>query len=48
MKQQIIPTNEQKIVPEGELIVSKTDLKGKILYCNDVLLSFQVMRSKSF
>lgn len=38
MKQQIIPTSEQRNVPEGELIVSKTDLKGKILYCNDVFI----------
>lgn len=30
----IVPINNEKILPEGEFIVSKTDQKGKILYGN--------------
>lgn len=38
MNNQVIIKKEQKLVPSGELIVSKTDLKGRILYCNDIFI----------
>jgi len=35
-KQNITPTGKEIFFPENELIVSKTDLKGKITYTNDL------------
>ncbi|SMF80915.1 PAS domain S-box-containing protein [Tistlia consotensis] len=35
-KYAVRPTGRESLFREGELIVSKTDLKGRITYCNDV------------
>lgn len=37
-KTTVAPTGREAPFHEGELIVSKTDLKGRITYCNDVFL----------
>lgn len=34
MKRSITPTNNEIRLPDGEIIVSKTDTKGRITYCN--------------
>jgi PAS domain S-box-containing protein len=34
----VTPTGREAPFRDGELIVSKTDLKGRITYCNDVFL----------
>ncbi len=38
MKQRIEPTNQEWFLPEGEIIVSKTDPKGRITYGNETLI----------
>ncbi len=40
MAQNITPTNEELRMEEGDLIVSKTDTKGRITYCNEIFLRF--------
>lgn len=37
-KTKVVPSGREAPFHEGELIVSKTDLKGRITYCNDVFL----------
>jgi len=36
VKSGVIPVDEEITFPSNEIIVSKTDLKGRILYANDV------------
>jgi len=38
MKQHITPTDKEWHLPEGEIIVSKTDTKGRITYGNETLI----------
>ena len=44
MRQKIVPMDKQRNVPDNELIVSKTDLKGKITYCNDIFIQLSGYR----
>lgn len=37
-KNQITPTNEEKVLGENDFIVSKTDKKGIITYCNEIFM----------
>lgn len=39
MKRKIQPTNEELFLPEGEVIISKTDTKGRITYGNETLVT---------
>ena len=36
----IIPTNKERRMKVDDLIVSKTDKKGKIIYCNDAFMEY--------
>ncbi len=38
MKRNISPKNTEVPYPDGKLIVSKTDTKGKITYCNELFI----------
>lgn len=38
MKQQIQPTGRESILPDNRIIVSKTDIKGRIVYGNEILI----------
>ncbi len=38
MKRNISPKNKEVPYPDGKLIVSKTDTKGKITYCNELFI----------
>ncbi len=38
MRQKPVPTGRETSFGEDEIIVSKTDLKGKIVYCNKVFI----------
>ncbi|HSV28389.1 MAG TPA: PAS domain-containing protein [Candidatus Omnitrophota bacterium] len=38
MRNAIIPTGKERMLHDGEIIVSKTDLKGRIQYANDTFL----------
>jgi PAS domain S-box-containing protein len=40
MKQNITPTSVEKVMREDDFIVSKTDLKGRIIYGNRVFIEF--------
>lgn len=40
MKPNIQPTNREKVMREGDFIVSKTDLKGRITYGNRIFIEF--------
>ncbi len=40
MKPKITPTNVEKVMRENDFIVSKTDTKGIITYCNEIFLEF--------
>ncbi len=36
----IIPTDKERIMREQDFIVSKTDLKGRIIYANEIFIEF--------
>ncbi len=38
MKVNLTVTSEEYVLPEGEVIVTRTDLKGRITYANDAFL----------
>lgn len=38
MYNQIIPTNKEKVMNQNDFIVSKTDTKGYITYCNRIFM----------
>jgi len=40
MKYKVKPTNVEKKMRDNDFIVSKTDLKGRITYCNRVFMEF--------
>ncbi|EAI3905866.1 PAS domain-containing protein [Campylobacter lari] len=39
MKRKILPNNNQKFFNDGQMIISKTDTTGKIIYCNRIFIS---------
>lgn len=39
----ITPTSNELVMKEDDFIVSKTDLKGKITYCNEIFIDFAKM-----
>ena len=40
MKNKQEPTSQERVMREDDFIVSKTDLKGRITYCNRVFIEF--------
>lgn len=38
MKNKIKPTQTERLLTEGDFIVSKTDRKGRITYCNEIFI----------
>jgi len=40
MKYKVAPTSHEKVMREGDFIVSKTDLKGRITYGNRIFIEF--------
>ena len=36
----ITPNNNEKVMKKDDFIVSKTDLQGKITYCNEIFMNF--------
>jgi len=38
--QKIVPNNRSKLMNNDDFIVSKTDLKGNITYCNEVFIKY--------
>ena len=40
MTKSIAPTNEEMLMKADDFIVSKTDGKGKITYCNEIFIEF--------
>lgn len=38
MKNKITPINKERTLKEGDFVVSKTDTKGRITYCNEIFL----------
>jgi PAS domain S-box-containing protein len=40
MKNKQMPTRQERVMRENDFIVSKTDLKGRITYCNRVFIEF--------
>ncbi|MDD2721796.1 MAG: PAS domain-containing protein [Gallionella sp.] len=40
MKRQITPTSVERVMREGDFIVSMTDMKGRILYGNRIFIEF--------
>ena len=40
MRKKITPTNKERVMREDDFIVSKTDLKGIITYCNRIFMEF--------
>lgn len=40
MKYKTQPTQHERVMREGDFIVSKTDLKGRITYCNRIFVEF--------
>ncbi|GAB2181228.1 PAS domain-containing protein [Denitratisoma sp. agr-D3] len=44
MKPKIQPTQQEKVMREGDFIVSKTDTKGRITYGNSIFIEFSGYR----
>ncbi len=40
MKNKLTPTQAERVMREDDFIVSKTDLKGRITYCNRIFIEF--------
>jgi PAS domain S-box-containing protein len=40
MKNNITPTNKEITMRDGDFIVSKTDTKGRLIYCNQTFIEF--------
>lgn len=40
MKSKQLPTQHERVMREDDFIVSKTDLKGRITYCNRIFVEF--------
>jgi PAS domain S-box-containing protein len=40
MKNKQAPTQHERVMREGDFIVSKTDLKGRLTYCNRIFVEF--------
>ena len=40
MKYKATPSSHEKVMREGDFIVSKTDLKGRITYCNRIFIEY--------
>ncbi len=40
MKNKITPTGKEIIMQDGDFIVSKTDIKGRLTYCNQIFIEF--------
>jgi PAS domain S-box-containing protein len=40
MKNKVVPTQQERVMREDDFIVSKTDLKGRISYCNRIFIEF--------
>ena len=40
MKYKVEPTSNEKVMRENDFIVSKTDLKGRITYGNEIFIEF--------
>ncbi len=40
MKYKVTPTQKELVMREDDFIISKTDLKGRITYCNRVFIEF--------
>jgi PAS domain S-box-containing protein len=39
-RKDIIPTSQERLMRESDFIVSKTDLKGRIIYGNEIFIEF--------
>ena len=44
--QTVTQTNREKIMNKNDFIVSKTDLQGKITYCNEIFMKFAALSEK--
>ena len=42
----IIPTNNELVMEGDDFIVSKTDLKGRLTYCNEIFIQFAGLSEK--
>lgn len=40
MQNKVTPTSKEMVLRNDDFIVSKTDLKGKITYCNEIFIEF--------
>jgi PAS domain S-box-containing protein len=40
MKYKVTPTQQERVMREEDFIISKTDLKGRITYCNRIFIEF--------
>ncbi|MDD4944078.1 MAG: PAS domain-containing protein, partial [Rhodoferax sp.] len=40
MKYKVTPTRQERLMRDDDFIVSKTDLKGRITYCNRIFVEF--------
>ena len=40
MKYKVAPTQQERVMREDDFIISKTDLKGRLTYCNRIFIEF--------
>ncbi len=41
-----MPNNQEKMMQDEDFIISKTDIKGKITYCNEIFMDMSMMSEK--
>ncbi len=41
-----MPNNQEKMMQDEDFIISKTDTKGKITYCNEIFMDMSMMSEK--
>ena len=41
-----MPNSQEKVMKDEDFIISKTDIKGKITYCNEIFMDMSMMSEK--
>lgn len=44
--QKVTPRNQEQVMNQNDFIVSKTDLKGRITYCNEIFMKYAHLHEK--
>ena len=48
MKYKVAPTQQERVMREDDFIISKTDLKGRLTYCNRIFIEFSALLKANY